>query len=278
MDGQQTIPPEVPERDLEIHSRFPDALRSWAWRYYDDLLTLLLYNFLWAGLCLGVPWLSFRTGFFGTTEDIHWPLAALFYFFECVISIPFAFAVFRIFSTGSVALREIWPGCRRYGLKAVGLAAVWGPMMALGVFNIRFYFSMHGRDRFLYLLLASFVLSLLVVWISMAIYQWPILFFQDPPFWKIIQKSFYLVLSGGFFSLGVLILFVALLGLFLLMPFLWFFAGPALLFSFQTVALEKRFLRYRITFQDKSLAELMALLERERQRGWHDLLKPWENR
>jgi len=44
------------------------------------------------------------------------------------------------------------------------------------------------------------------------------------------------------------------------------------------VALEKHFLKYRITYEDKPLEELVDILDRERQRGWRDFLRPWENR
>jgi hypothetical protein len=225
-----------------------------------------------------MAWVIFRSGLPGTLQDVHWPGTVLLYFLECLISVPFAFAVFKIFIAGGVTLRELWPGSRKYGWKAMGLSILSGSVMALGTFNIRFYLSVQGTDRFPYLLLASFVFSILVLWVSMAVYQWPLLFFQDPPFRKIVQRSFFLVMGGGFFSLGVLVFLGIVIAIFFFLPFLWFFAGPVLLFSFQSVALEKKFLRYRITFQDKPLGELMAALERERQRGWRDLLKPWESR
>jgi hypothetical protein len=54
--------------------------------------------------------------------------------------------------------------------------------------------------------------------------------------------------------------------------------GFSFFFSLQCVALEKHYLKYRITYEDRPLPEVLEALERERQRGWREFWRPWENR
>jgi hypothetical protein len=112
----------------------------------------------------------------------------------------------------------------------------------------------------------------------MIFYQWPILFFQNPPLEKLLCRSFLITLGSGPSSLFLLFFSAASAFLFFLGPFLWFFTGFVFLFSLYVVALEKHLLRYKITYRDKPIEDFLESIDIERQRGWRDIFKPWETR
>jgi hypothetical protein len=54
--------------------------------------------------------------------------------------------------------------------------------------------------------------------------------------------------------------------------------GFVFLFSLYVVAIEKHFLRYKITYQNKPIDDFIKSMDLERQRDWRDIFKPWETR
>jgi len=200
------------------------------------------------------------------------------YLIENAFSIGWAYSVFKIFIGGHSKLSDIWTGTRRYFWKAMGLSALSGLILFFVIFNIHFYFSSEIMSRFLTLLLGSFAAWILLFWQAASLYQWPVLFFQNPPFFKILYKSTLLTLGNGLVSLGILFFFIVCFAFFLFVPFLLFFIGAVFFFSFQCVALEKSLLKYKITYGDKPLVPFLEYLEIERKRSWREILKPWENR
>lgn len=268
----------APVIETASYSGFSNLIRSWFWRFYDHLLSNLLINLGWFLTCFGVGWTVIYFGWLGSWDKINLLGVYGLYLLEAMFSIGWAFLVFKLFNEGKGSLKDYWLGVKKYFWKAMGTAALSGFVAGLGLYNLRFYFHLQSPHRFIDLLLAGFIFWILLFWTSAALLQWPILFFQNPPFSRIYYRSCLLVLGHGLISLGILLLFSACFLFFNLAPFLWYFIGPVFFFSFQCVALEKHFLKYRITYEDKPLEELVDILDRERQRGWRDFLRPWENR
>lgn len=200
------------------------------------------------------------------------------YLTESVLSVGWAYLIFKIFNDGTGSLRDVGYGYRKYFLKAFGVSALTGLVFGLSVYNILFYFSLHSAHRFLDLLLAGFVVWALLFWVAASLYQWPLIFFQDPSLGKVFYRSFLLAVGDGLAALTMVALFAVCSILFSAVFFLWFFIGPAFLFSFQCVALEKQLLKYKITYGDKPLEPFLEQLETERRRGWKDIFRPWEDR
>ncbi len=273
-------PPLISPDDylLKIHTSFSNIFRSWFWRFYDHLFFLILFNLAWFLTCFLIAWVAWQTGMIGVLSRLN-PLGLYgLYFLECMVSIGWAFVVFRIFLDEGGSYKDYWVGVKNYFWKATGVSAVFGFVTAASFFSIRFYYFLNSNHRFIDLLLMSFLFWVILFWFSCSLYQWPILFFQNPPFLKIFYKSFLLVLGNGLLSLGIMAFFSLACILFFAAPFLCFFIGMVFFFSFQCVALEKQFLMYKITYGGKPLEPFLEQLQRERQRGWREFLRPWENR
>lgn len=266
---------------VPLYTRWPEIFRSWFWRFYDHLFFLLIYNFAWVLSCYGIGWILVHFGLVEVSKGINLIRFFQFYFLfliESAVSIGWAFLVFKIFIEGQGGIADIWIGIRKYFWRGIGVSAVSGVLVCLVVYNLCFYFALASPNRFLTLLLSAFSFWVLLFWLSASLYQWPILFFQNPPFFKIFYRSFLVALSNALISLGLVFFFVTCLGFFLFVPFLLFFVGAVFFFSLQCVALEKNYLKYKITYDNKPLGPFLEHLESERQRGWREILKPWENR
>ncbi len=260
------------------YSRWVDVLRSWFWRFYDNLFHVVIYNLGWFLTCFGTGWVCWHTGLFGDEKNINVLGFYALYLLESIVSIGWAYLVFRVFIEGEGFFLDIWKGFINFYLKALGISALSGFVLGLALYNIRFYFLFQSSHRLFDFILVGFIFWFLLFWISAMLYQWPILFFQNPPFFKVFYRSFLLVLGNGLVSLGILVFFACWALLFWIAPFLIFFIGMVLFFSFQCVVLEKQYLRYKITYGDKPLRPFLELLDYERKRGWREFLKPWENR
>lgn len=262
-------------------SRWSEIFRSWFWRFYDHLFRLILYNFVWIFSCFGIGWAVIRLERFEISKTITLIEALKFYVLflvENAVSVGWAYAIFRIFIEGHGSWVDVWVGTRKYFWKAIGLSAVSGFLFFCGGGAIPFYFSLASINRFFAIFLVVFVAWILVLGLAAGVYQWPLLFFQNPPFLKILYKSLLLVLGNGFVSMGIICFFIVCFAFFSFVPFLLFFIGAVFFFSFQCVALEKGLLKYKIIYGDQPLLSVLERLEAEQQRGWRDFLKPWENR
>ena len=255
-----------------------DIFHSWFWRFYDHLAFLLLINLAWFLTCFGVGWAALHFDMLGSDGKINFGGIYAVYLLECAVSLGWAFLVFKLFNEGRSSLKELWGGIRKYFWKAMGVSALSGSSIGLALINIRFYFHLQSAHRFLDLLMAGFILWILAFLVSASLLQWPILFFQNPPFSRIIYRSCLLVLGNGLISLAGLIFLSACFLLFNIAPFFWYFIGLVFFFSFQCVVLEKHYLRYKITYGDQPLEPFLEVLEGERRRGWREFLRPWENR
>jgi hypothetical protein len=271
----EVIPSEI---NLSSYSRWQDIFRSWFWRYYDHLFQLTFYNFGWFSTCLGVGWLASSLGILSRNQQWNWLTIYLVFVLECAISIPWALAIFKIFIEEKITLSNFRIDLRNYFLKALATTTLSGLVLGLALYNVRFYYTFQVSSRFWVFILMGFVATIFLYVLIMTFYQWPILFFQNPSLRKLFYKSFLTTLGTGPQSLLLLVLSMLAVFLFVLAPFLWFLIGFVFLFSLYVVALEKHFLRYKITYQDKPIGDLLKSMDQERQRGWRDIFRPWELR
>lgn len=266
------------EIDTSSYSRWQDIFRSWFWRYYDNIFQLFFYNLGWFISCFAIAWLAGHWGLFSDKKSLNWVVLYIVFVFESIVSIPWALAVFKVFMEGIVSWADFKKDLRYYFTKALVSIALSGFVLALALFNLKFYFSFQISTHILILVLMGFVLTILVYGVMMILYQWPILFFQDPSLGKLFYRSFVITLGSGPTSL-LLLLFSALSVIFFIVePFLWFVIGFVFLFSLYIVALEKHLLRYKITYRNSAIADYIESMDAERKRGWRDILKPWETR
>ncbi len=276
MNPRVTELSKPPLFDIHDYSNLSDIFRSWFWRYYDHLFHLLVLNFGWFSSCAGIGWLFWRLDLIGNYHSVHFLAVCFFYLLENIVSVGWAIIIFKIFNESFFSISEIWSEFKLYIFKAIGISAVSGAVLGLAFYNLCFYINHSGR--FFGYFMMGLMFWIVIAWLSAAFYQWPILFFQNPSFFKIFYRSFLLVMANGPISLGIFVFYVLSFLFFIVVPFLWLFFGMVFFFSFQCVALEKGYLKYKITYGDKELDPFLESLERERQRGWRDILRPWENR
>jgi hypothetical protein len=261
-----------------IYCRLPEIFRSWFWRFFDHLFQLIFYNFIWFFSLVGIGWTALHFGLIESSNKLNFMGIYFIFLATNIISIGWAYLIFKIFTEGDGELSDVWFGTKKYFFKATGVSAISGIFTLFILLNIRFYFFLHSPHHFLDYLLIGITLWILIFWLINVIYQWPVLFFQNPSFFEIFHKSFLLALGSGILSLGILLFFLVFMILFSAIWPLWFFVGVVFFFSFQCVTVEKQFLRYKITYRNKPLEPFLELLDHERKRGWRDFLKPWENR
>jgi hypothetical protein len=277
LTSQLYLPPVVPSKKYSVFFLLLEIFKSWFWRYFDHLFYLFFYNFCWAFSCFGVGWLFVRFNFIGISKRTDFFDFFLIYIMQAIASLGWAYLVFEIFIKGEGSLKDVWFGIKKYIFKATGVSIVSGFVIALTFFNIRFYFSLNNPHRYTDFLLIGFILGVLIFWLISSLYYWPILFFQNPPFFKIFYKSFLLALGNSMVSILILTIYIAFILLFSIVWPLWFFLGGVFLFSFQCVVLEKHLLMYKITYGNKSLESLLEILDYEQKRGWREFFKPWES-
>jgi hypothetical protein len=264
------------ETDVNSYTRWQDIFRSWFWRYYDHLFQLIFYNLGWFSTCFGVSWIANYWGILGKPQQWNWFSIYLVYVLESAASFVWAFAVFKVFIEDKISWSELYNGLRCFFWKALISAGLSGLILGLVFYNLRFYFSLQLSSHIWIIIPMGFVATVFIYVIMMTFYQWPILFFQNPPLDKLFYKCFLITLGSGPYSL-FFIFFSALSSFFFfLMPFLWFFIGFVFIYSVYVVALEKHFLRYKITYHNKPISDYLKSIDEERKRGWRDIFKPWE--
>jgi hypothetical protein len=223
-------------------------------------------------------WLLIHFNFLDISKKADFLGLFLIFIVETIISLGWAHLIFRVFIEGEGSLKDVWFGIKKYLPKAMGASIISSFVIALAVLNIRFYFCLNSPHRFMDFLCVGFIFWALIFWLLSSAYYWPILFFQNPPFFKIFYKSFLLAFENLFVSSGMLIIYFIFAILFSIVWPLWFFIGGVFLFSLQCVVLEKQLLMYKITYGNMLLDDFLKTLDHERQRDWREFLKPWENR
>ena len=262
--------------DFSKYDCLPSIFTSWFWRFYDNLFHLVLINFCWFSTFAGTIWVFWRLGLLVDANGLSIIGFCSCFIMGIVVSVGWAFIVFKIFNNEEWTATDYWIGIKKYGGKAIAVSVISGIVIFLVYFNLHFY--LRNQPRFI-----DFVMSGLVFWIGLigvltALYQWPLLFFQDSSLTSIFYRSTVLVFSNGLQALFLLVFFLFCAGFFSILVAPWIFVGMVFFFSLQCVALEKALLRYKITFRGKPIEPFLETLELEHKRSWKDFLKPWENR
>jgi len=264
--------------EIKTLTNISNMFVSWFWRFYDNLFRLIFYNFIWFVNIYSVGWLSLQVGHFRNIWELNLIWLYVVYLIECAISVGWAFIVFRVIIEGKSTFSDYLICFRKYFIKAMGVSALSGTIVVITFYNLCFYLHFQSFHCFFDILIVSSIILIFLLWAASTLFQWPILFFQDPPFWRIFYKSFLLVLSNGPVLLGMIVFLSLSLIVFLIMPFFWYFISMVFFFSLQCVVLEKLLLKYKITFENKPIEPILGVLRHESQRSWRELLRPWENR
>lgn len=233
---------------------------------------MFLYNLLWFfGLWYFYALFAAKLPLVGQLPSL---LAASLY------SLLWAPLVARTMFDGSGSWKEWGRGWGRTAVRALLLVAISLGVYLLGVLNLRWYLGWEGGMRTLGWVLTGVTVWFLLFWTGAAFYQWPLLFFQDAPLSKILYRSILLFLSNSWATLFFLLWcgLWAFAFTFWLKLIPWALMGPVFFFSFQCVALEKHLLRYRITYRDEPIPDVLERLRKERNRTWREFFKPWETR
>lgn len=270
--------PSSVENNLKISIELPEVFRSWFWTFYDHFGRLLLLNFSWSICTFSIAWVwssFFKPPTFGITL---FAMIFLFLVTESLVSVGWAYGVFKLFMDRRGGWGDIWDGYRRFGLKGSLIAVFFWSVVLLGLFNLQFLWSHPLPSTILNDVLLVSTGWILLFWSLLGFFLWPVLFFQQPS----IPKVFYRAMILAWDSAGRNVIYLIVIGVnaavFTLLWPLWFFVGPVSIFSLQSVALEKALLKYKITFEDKDIGEFLSSLERERERNWREFLRPWDHR
>lgn len=270
--------------DLEISPAlisWPRIFHSWFWRFYDHLGVLIFCNFLWFGFLALLGWLFHMNGWLGTFQgpSFNFKGILLFYFISVLYSVGWAYVVFRIFSGQEFHFTNYWDGVRRFSLRSILLSFLWMGLALLTYWDFRLFPTLiQSWGWGGYMVEVIFVWSVLFLF-SMALYQWPILFFQDVTIPQVLYRSLIVVLGNSLLSFGLsTVVFAFSFGMTAFFVIGWDFWGLVMLCSLPYVALEKIMLKYKITLFNQPLGPILDSLELERKRGWRELLKPWEFR
>lgn len=265
------------EEKLQVSLPPSEVFRTWFWSYYDQFGFLLLLNLGWALLALGIAWLwsLIWTSPLGILKPF---LIFFFVLSESVVSIGWAYGVFKNCMDRKSAWMDILDGYSFFWAKGMAVAGIFWLVAILGAFNLQFLWFHPLPHRILNYGLVIGIVWILIFWILIGFYLWPVLFFQNAPISKVFYRSFLLAWDSGAKNILYLTSIGILATVFTIFWPLWFFVGPTSIFALQSVALEKAFLKYKITFKDKDLSGFLENLERERNRTWREFLRPWEHR
>lgn len=272
-------PPDGPaDQGFRELAGFPEVIRSLFWRFYDHLSFLLPLNFLWIGslwllsllvekvirpLPTGRPWL--------------WEGCAVLVI-GSLLSVGWSFMVFQAMNHGGVQWRWFWDGTRKFMPKGLVTACLFWAGMGWGVYDLFFLWQKAPTHPWIGFGLMSLVAWVMLCWVAIGLFLWPLLFFQDPPIPRLFYKAFLLAWDLGPQVPLYLAFVLSLAALFTVFWPLWFLGGAAFLFAFQCIALEKRLSKYRIFFEGIPPEDFLRRSQRERERNWRDLLRPWETK
>ena len=264
---------DQPLDESQALSSFSALVKSWFVRYYDHLISLVGINVVWFLACGALPyWLLHDKIISADGQGNLWGAAVLL-FWALSATAAAARGVFLLLNEGGLSWDSFRAGWFESWWKASLLFLIWGGMLFLGVYNLYFYIHWNPWGKFVEWIFCGMIVWFLAFWASCFFFLWPVLFFQKPLFSRFSIRHPYWCWKASFESLAFLLLYLALFFLFCLVPVTWILLGFVFFFSFQCMLLEKRLLRYKITYEDKDYDDFLAFLGRENQRGLEVLLE-----
>ncbi len=263
--------------ELLKYTGIKNVFKSWFWRSYDHLGHIILYNFIWAGCLTCLDYFVWNRGWCGSWQKLNTPVIFVLFLFNSGISVGWAYIIFKIINERTANIKDYFIGVKSYLIKALGITGITFLLFLIAYYDFLFYITLLNRQNILVYLTFGLTTWILLFLACCTLYQFPLLFFQDPPFWKIYYRSGILVIGNIWLALFMVIFFLISFSLFMAVPVAWFFGGLAYFFSFQCVVLEKSLIKYKITFRDRPLREFLQFLETENNRGWRQFFRPWEH-
>ena len=184
---------------------------------YDELLLLIICNFLW--LVIAGPLLSLAFALLVTGSWIAAIIVAM------VGSVPFGLASVGLASVSYRATeglasswRDFFTGLRRHARMGMVGGAIW--MAALIVILVDIYFY-SGLGNVVGSVMSIFWLYLLVIWLATLIYLFPLIILQSTPALRTLGRNL-LVLALGrpIFTLLTLVLMAVIVAVSIFLPLL----------------------------------------------------------
>jgi len=192
---------------------------------WEELLQLALMNLIWT-LSWGGP-IALST-VVGNSPALILPLIAL-----GVILFPLS-TVGRFYATNIVArgrtvhLSDFFEGIKRYWWRSLLWFLLTLLVVAILILNIVSYPSMF--EGFIGVLLGGLSIAVLVFWIVMQLYFWPLILSQEEPkIWRAWRNAAYLIFANPFYAFLMLTFALVMLLLAGALTIILIFAGMTLL-------------------------------------------------
>jgi uncharacterized membrane protein YesL len=206
--------------------------------FYNDLFLLIGMSLLWwvtGGIFIGLAFLVGWTALSVAARqnvpllDLSNPL-----WVAPLLAIPAGPATVALANVARQSARNLradsgfyWEGFRTYWKKALGINAISMVVLSLLLLNLMFYLS---RTRSLLQALAFLWAYLVVFWVSVVIYQAPVLVgLQEPKVLSTLRTAIAVAFANPLFSILIVILAVVLTGLSIALAILLVLAWPAVM-------------------------------------------------
>ena len=194
--------------------------------FYNDLFLLVGMSVLW--------WLTGGI-FVAAVVVLGWPMLEINgpWWLMPLLAIPAGPATAGLANVARRSARELhvnrsffFDGLRTYWRQALALSAISMGGLSLLLLNLLFYLT---RMSGLLQMVAILWLYLIILWMSMQVYLYPVLVgLEEPSVWAALRTSLVLVLANPLFSIILVLLAILLTGISIVLAILLLFAWPAL--------------------------------------------------
>jgi uncharacterized membrane protein YesL len=195
-----------------------------------------IYNELFFMLGVSVLWWITGGIFVGLAALFAWPMLQIGgpVWLAPLVAIPAGPAMAGIANAGRRVARDLhvdrgffWDGFRVYWKKALALNAISMGVLALLMLNLLFYLS---QENAVVRILAFLFLYLIVFWLSVQFYIFPILVgMKEPSLFPAVRMAAAMAFGNPLFSLVLLVIAAALTFLSIVLAIMIIFAWPALM-------------------------------------------------
>lgn len=218
--------------------------KKWFWNTYDYLGTLILVNILWVLCSLPVITLPMTmSGLFRVTN--------------------------RIAAYEETGVRDFFSGIRDNIWRSLRLCGAFSGVLLLLIINILFYLRMMTLWSWTGAILSGAMIWLVMFVGLLGIYCFPLLGQRETSTWQIIKTGMFLVLDNARYSIGLLMVGLAILMVSLLSGVGILFGGVAAIGVLCSTGLREIQKQYETSETDEAS-------HKEEARGWRDLFRPWE--
>jgi hypothetical protein len=270
--------PSPPENAFKPNPTSSSALRSAFWRYYDHLGGLTLLSAAWSASLGLTMFLAVKTWPSTAAWTVRFFMAVSVLGVVSILTAGFGRWVFGFMVEGKPSPRIWMVGVKRFSVRIFVLTIVVVSLTAIANNALVWYLHWTRMGSLWGWIPAALSAFLLTALFLSSVWYLPTLFFRDDPAWRVLWRSFLLLLGHPAETLALSLGTACLLALYWKAPATGLLLGGPLLLSVPCTALEKLLWRYTITFEGMAPEAVKARWDREEVRGWRELLKPWENR